>query len=149
MLGVLVLLTALFYGLLARYNYTVHPKNGTICLPRAELSLAPSSSHLLEDGRTRIFTAAHHREEHPALFITSGAGGAVERNPTAKEEVWYDRRHCRCFLIILPDDDFRSVLLPSIKHLGVELPKNSRIHHDSTNHSCRTLVHNSTGRGKR
>jgi hypothetical protein len=29
-LGVLVLLTALFYGLLARYNYTVHPKNGTI-----------------------------------------------------------------------------------------------------------------------
>jgi hypothetical protein len=26
--GVLVLLTALFYGLLARYNYTVHPKDG-------------------------------------------------------------------------------------------------------------------------
>jgi hypothetical protein len=131
--GVLVLLTALFYGLLARYNYTVHPKNGTIiCLPRNELSLAPSSSHLLEDGRTRILTAAHHREEHPALFITSGAGGVVEQNPTAKEEVWYDRRHCRCFLMI-PDDDFRSVLLPSIKHLGVELPKNFR-RHDSTNH---------------
>jgi hypothetical protein len=77
-----ILLTVLFYGLLARYNYTVHPKNGTICLPRDELSLASSSYHLLEDGRTTILTAAHCREEHPALFLTSGgAGGVVERNP--------------------------------------------------------------------